>query len=151
MALWFFVCNLGKNYGTLHFDTKSTGISTNTKTLNFRWSQKLSHHKFLWLYIMCGTLILFDLESFVLFSCNRFYFKVLIFFSNTYTLSNVLSLYESTGFHLQNNIWRKINCLVTTTEFCSTHTLTMGEVLKMIIFHFYTEVSPAMYFSDYHL
>lgn len=37
-----------------------------------------------------------------------------------------------------------------TTEFCSTHTLTMGEVLKMITFHFYTEVSPAMYFSDYH-
>lgn len=34
-----------------------------------------------------------------------------------------------------------------TTEFCSTHTLTMGEVLKMIIFHFYTEVSPALYFQ----
>lgn len=34
-----------------------------------------------------------------------------------------------------------------TTEFCSTHTLTMGEVLKMITFHFYTEVSPAMYFQ----
>lgn len=71
---------------TLHFGTTSTGISTNTTTLNFSWSQKLSHHEFLWLYIMCGTLILFDLESFVLFSCNRFYFKVLILVSNTYTL-----------------------------------------------------------------
>lgn len=56
---------------------------------------------------MHGTLILFDLESFVLFSCNRFYFKVLILFSNTYTLSNVLSLYESTGFHLTEQHLKK--------------------------------------------
>lgn len=38
---------------------------------------------------MHGTLILFDLESFVLFSCNRFYFKVLILFSNTLYLYTI--------------------------------------------------------------